>query len=203
VKLLRLFSFVIAVLILLIGLISSQPFSPDQSPPKEFTGQSAQLLIEKMQDASATGWSKREEQRNLLMGWTITIIVAVLGLAFTRNDTTERTSLFMIAIVVSLFMHVLDTILMDQSIRQAAFSWRLSCYLVKWDSLTHNEMQEAISKVSAGNEPNDNFLGMDGWKRKSSYFICGGAFLTIWWWGQLSLLIGLWAWPPSRNKPPI
>jgi hypothetical protein len=147
-----------------------------------FTKESAKALVERTLRGMQT--AATEVQRNQLMGLTTTVIAALVGTAFaTKNDT-----LLWVALVFCLFMHGLDTMLLDLSKRQHDFGRMLSNYLLQWDSLKDDEIKIVMKKVYQGNEPNNPEGCPSGKKRKIHLFFCPETFIFLWWWG---LTIGI------------
>ena len=159
------------------------------STEPKFTKKSAKELVEKSEKNARQAYLKREEQRNQLMGLTITVLVGIVGFALSKDHTDYRTLLLWIGIFFCLFMHSLDTFLSDLSKRQLAHSNDLNKSLLEWDSLKADKIQEAIKKVNAGNEPNDSKKER-GWWRKIKLFAFDGWYLALWWWG-LPIAVGV------------
>jgi hypothetical protein len=147
-----------------------------------FTTESAKTLVKKTQESAELHALKREEQRNQLMVLTITVLAGIVGFVFAK-DVEHKRSLLWVALFVCVFMHGLDTILLDLSNKQVTYGNRLNCYLLQWDSLDNDGIKLALTKVRDGNEPNDGFQGQCGSERKVKLFFWAGAFLAIWWWG--------------------
>lgn len=147
-----------------------------------FTDSSAMRLVEKTEQNARQAYLNREEQRNQLMGLTITVLVGIVGFALSK-DNKQKNLILGMAFVFCLLMHTLDTSWSDLSNRQLAYSNRLNCYLLQWDSLRVDEKKSALMKICDGNECNDTFRNTKGWERKVCMFLWDGVFNFLWWWG--------------------
>ncbi len=152
------------------------------------TKESVKSLVERTLRSLELG--TKEEQRNQLMGWTITVLVAIVGFALTKGDSLSPITSFLIALSFCMFMHGLDTMLLDLMQRQESYGRTLNSYLLKWDSLNDDEVQTVLNKLDAGNESNRTYEGQEGWKRKIRLYFLPGTFSGLWWLG-LPIAAGL------------
>ncbi len=178
------------VVAIVVGLYESDIFVYNGSKPTygSHTKESVKLLVERTLRSLESG--TKEEQRNQLMGWTITVLVVIVGFALTKGNGLSPITSFLIALSFCMFMHGLDTMLLDLMKRQENYERILNSYLLRWDSLNDDEVQTVLNKLDEGNESNRTYDGQEGWKRKIRLYFLPGTFAGLWWLG-LPMAVGL------------
>ncbi len=156
------------------------------------TRNSAKAYLERIERTVIKGLEDREQLRFQLKTVTVSLSVTIFGFAIGKGNQLGWFLLLVPAFC--LFMHVLDTLLADLSIRQLEHGMRLNKDLLRFDFMNDAEIDSALDKGFEGNMPAD-------WKRKVSLFFFPPLADILWHWGLftvtllLAVGVNLW-WKP-------
>ena len=185
----------------------SLPKAPEAEDPVqiEYSKDYVKATVEETIQALSQQYARKDSQRDQIMSWTITILVGIVGFAFTREGEQHKKALFVLALVFCTFMHMLDTMVLDWTNRQTVYGAKLHDYLYRWDSMNQDSLQVIRHKVGEGIELNDEFGSKTvfntkkGILRKAQCLVYAGGFLALWWWGLTIGIASLMWWVCYRK----